>query len=162
MKKIKLTQGRFAIVDDEDYEIFSSFNWYTSSSGYAIRMSLKSEHKSNKRKTIILHRIIVKCPEGKEVDHINGDRLDNRRTNLRVCSHQQNTRNVRMPFTNTTGYKGVTSNNSCKVNPWAAKIWCNERLIYLGGYPTKEEAALAYNKKAKELFGEFALLNKVK
>lgn len=92
-----------------------------------------------------------------QVDHINGDGLDNRKSNLRICNGSQNRCNKGKPKNNTSGYKGVTWHTPNK--KWVAQIAVNGKHSYIGSFKTKEEAAKAYNKKAKELHGEFARLN---
>lgn len=85
MKKILLNNNNYAIVDDEDFEFLNKFNWHKSETGYAVRCE--------KRKTIRMHRLIVNCPDDMLVDHINGNRLDNRKQNLRICTFNENIRN---------------------------------------------------------------------
>ncbi len=145
--------GKFMMVDDEDYPILSTFKWYWSN-GYAIaipisRKALKWE--------IRAHRLITMAPTGMEVDHINRDRLDNRRVNLRVCTKAENRRNTPMKSFNTSGYKGVSWSHDKQ--KWAAHIYAEGRSRYLGYYLTKEDAALAYNEAAKKYHGRFAGLS---
>lgn len=159
MKKIKLCGknglGKFAMVDNEDFENFSKIRWGLSPKGYVLRQ------KSKNYSRIILHRQILNLKDFKEehteVDHINGDKLDNRKSNLRTCTHQQNLMNRRKKKTNRSGYKGVSFND----NRWVASIMLNRKNIVIGRFIDKLEAAKAYDKKAVELFGEFAYLNKV-
>jgi len=111
--------------------------------------------------TIGLHRIVWivgagPVPDGMEIDHINGDKGDNRLSNLRLCSPAQNRQNKSKYKNNTSGYKGVNFDSSSKgKNPWRAKIVVNKKSISLGNYPTKIEAHHAYEKAAKKYFGEF-------
>lgn len=149
MKFIELTQGKKAIVDDEDFNQFNKYNWYFNS-GYAVR-------KASKSSKFRLHREIMQAPKGLEVDHINGDGLDNRKVNLRVCTHQENLRNKKMSKKNKSGFKGVTWN--IRLQHWRASIRLNSVDNYLGHFNNKIEAAKAYDKAAKVYFGEFAKLN---
>lgn len=149
MKIIELTQGKQTIVDDEDYESVSQWSWHYNG-GYAVRCPVKGH------KRTFLHRFIMNTPDGKETDHINGDKLDNRKENLRICNVSQNAANRKVQ-NNNSGYKGV----HYRRNKWEAHIKINGKLIDLGRHPTPEDAALAYNKKATEIFGEFAKLNEV-
>lgn len=178
MKKIRLTQGKEALVDDEDYETLLEFapkkcnkkiNKDKDSGWYAQKQYRAKAEKyyaaTNKwipelkrQKIIFMHRIIMNPPKGMFVDHINGDGLDNRRENLRICTISQNTANSVRPSTNTSGYKGVQSSGR-STRPWKATIHAKGITKYLGAYRTKEEAAIAYDKKAVELYGEFAKLN---
>ncbi len=155
MKEIELSKGKVAIVDDEDYEYLSQWKWSLSSKGkgrknlYAVR--------ANKKSIISMHRQIMKFPENFFIDHINGDGLDNQKDNLRLCNNQENSSNQKKHSNNKNGYKGVyTSNRSKK---FMAKVFYKGVSFYLGTFATKEDAAIAYDKKALEIFGEFALLN---
>jgi len=167
MKKIKLTQDQWALVDDEDYDRLNEHKWiaqreYKSKRAdkfYVVRNFPIDSTSGKKWKTIALHREITNAPKGMVVDHINGDSLDNRKENLRVCTHQENQMNRRINKDNTSGYKGVYYDAKNKKNSWYAKIMFNYKLIHIGYYKTKEEAARAYDQKAIELFGEFAQLN---
>ena len=111
-----------------------------------------------------MHRIIANAKEGESVDHVNGNPLDNRKENLRVCTMSQNLANQKLRKDSTSGFKGVSKNQS-KTNPWRAYINRKDgkktKQYHLGLFKTPEEAARAYNEKAKELFGDFAKLNKV-
>ena len=107
-KKIRLTKGKFTTVDDEDYEFLSEFNWCITGSGkkeYAItRMGIKNGYDG---KNVTMHRIILNPPEGMCVDHIDGDGLNNRRSNLRICTQAENVRNRRKPSINDEKYMGI-------------------------------------------------------
>lgn len=153
MKMIELTQDRVTMVDDEDFEMVSKSKWHCNG-GYAVRT-----HEGTKLR---LHRFLLGFVpgDGIQVDHINGDRLDNRRVNLRVCSNAENMRNRGKNVNNTSGFKGVVlmTDKSLK-KPWQAQIMTDGKYRYLGVFATKEAAALAYNTAARELHGEFAKLN---
>lgn len=150
MKKIPLTQGKFALVDDEDYEYLSKIKWYVDPSGYV----------ANKTKNVIfMHRLVAKTPKGKSTDHINGNKLDNQKKNLRTCTTSQNMANRGKQVNNTSGYKGVFWSKAA--GKWRAQIRHKNKSIHLGLFETKKDAAKAYNKKAKELWGCFAQLNKI-
>jgi hypothetical protein len=152
MKIIKLTKNYEAIVDDEDYKKFNQHKWYYSASGYAVRDS--------KSKRLYLHREIMVCPENLYIDHINGDKLDNRKNNLRFCTIIQNGQNSKLRKDNTSGYKGVSY--FARDNNWMVRIVVNKKKIHLGYHKTKEVAALVYNNAAIKYFGEFARLNEIK
>lgn len=151
MKEIPLTRGKVAIVDDEDYEYLSQWKWYCENSGYA-RRTFNSV-------SVLMHVLLMNYPEKGQIDHINGNKLDNRRSNLRICSHQENNRNKSKAKGKTSKYKGVWFDKSR--NRWQAYIDHEYKRYHLGRFKTEIEAAKAYNKKAKELFGQFAKLNKV-
>lgn len=140
----------FALVDDDDFDYLSQFKWYFNN-GYAIR---NSRWKEGKRHAIHMHRVINNTPDGMDTDHISMDRLDNRKSNLRSCSRSQNRMNVNVHTDNISGFKGVGWHK--RDRKWQAQIMNNGENYYLGSFDTPEEAAMAYNHKAKELFGEFA------
>lgn len=146
---ITLTQGKFAIVDSDVFEYLSQWKWCATKEpgGYYV------QRKEKRTQTIKMHRQIMKPPQGLEVDHINGDGLDNRRCNLRICTHRQNCQN-RKPNNKSrfSKYKGV----SWHQNKWIAHIGHNWHTQYLGTFDNEIDAANAYDNKAKELFGEFA------
>jgi len=100
-----------------------------------------------------LHRLIADCPEGMMVDHINGNTLDNRRSNLRVCTHAENMRNRKIHKNNKSGFKGVYLDRI--TGKWKAQIRNNRKRFYLGSYETPEEASKAYLDAAERLHGEF-------
>jgi hypothetical protein len=151
MFKIQLNQSKFAIVDAEDYDWLNQWKW--SYSRYAIRTTKED------RRTISMHRFIMDAPEGMEVDHINGDKLDNRRCNLRICTHQQNTCSRHRSTKKSSKYQGVSWNKEHK--KWVAQIGINGKRINLGRFLLEEDAARAFDKAAKELHGEFARLNQI-
>lgn len=151
---VPLTNGTHsAIVDASDFPRVSSLNW-TYNKGYAVR---SHRSKDGVKGTQTMHGLITGWTG---VDHINGNRLDNRKTNLRPASPLQNGRNKRKPSDNRTGYKGVQfRRDAFRSKPWYAIIATNRKKLYLGAYSTPEEAALAYDSAARDLFGEFAALN---
>ena len=152
-KLIPLTRGQNAIVDDEDHEWLSQWKWgVLDHRGYAVR-------KNSKGKATWMHRLIINAPNGMQVDHINGDTLDNRRANLRLVTSQQNRMNQRLRSDNKTGYKGVFIKK--KTGKYTAKIQCGNVIRNLGCFTSAHDAARAYNKAARDLFGEYAYLNNV-
>jgi len=153
-KLIYLTQGRVSIVDDEDYEELSKYNWHFCH-GYASRRITINR----KRTSLLMHRQIMNATKGQELDHINGDRSDNRKSNLRFVTRQQNAFNQKSSKNSSSQYRGVSIIR--KYNKWISKIRVNNKLIYLGKFNTEEEAANVYNIKAKEVYGEYARLNEV-
>lgn len=151
MKYIKLFNKNInIIVDDEDYEYLKQFKWI-SRQGYAAR------HISSrpKQKYLYMHHEILKTLE--LIDHVNGNIQDNRKSNLRIANKQKNAANCKIHKHNTSGYKGVSYIKSLK--KYRAYIVHNNRQMHLGVFKTAKEAAQAYNKKAIEIFGEFARLN---
>ena len=150
MKKIKLTQGKHALVDDEDYLFISQWKWFFNK-GYAFRST------KNPAKTIPMHRAILCPPIGTFCDHINGNGLDNRRKNLRVCSNSENQMNRRIPSNNKSGYKGVFWHGKDKI--WISVLKINKKAVYLDRCTRKIDAAKSYDVGALKYFGEFARLN---
>ncbi len=146
---IPLDVGLFAIADQEDAEYLQQFNWLQNSNGEAYRCLVD-------RRTISMHRDLLGSPT-LEIDHKNGNRLDNRRSNLRLATHSQNLANSRIRPNNKSGFKGV--NKGTGNARWAARITVNYKLIQLGLFNSPENAALAYDEAARHYFGEFACLN---
>ena len=158
MKKIKLSQGQFALVDDEDYEKLKGFNWYALRVPHRFYVACNIK-KGKKRTTMRMHRFLLNPPKGIEVDHKDHNGLNNQRANIRLCTKSQNMMNVRYGQKNAASiFKGVVVSGR-KKRPWAAKICLNGKGVRLGNYATEKEAAMAYDVKAKELFGEYAYLN---
>lgn len=158
MKYIPLTQGKFAIVDDEDYERLNQHKWHMGKgrNTYYAKRSIKI---GNKRTTQCMHHDIINVPPGFETDHKNRKGYDNRKCNLRICTRAQNSQNSKPPKTSkhSSRYKGVSWFNITK--KWRAYIKKNNVFTSLGYYINEIDAAKAYDKAAKELFGEFACTN---
>ena len=158
MKKIQLG-GRYkkkisgyALIDDEDFNELSKYKWHLAV-GYA-KCGVQSK---GKWRNISMHQVIMSTPKGMDTDHIDGNRLNNQKANLRICTHAQNNHNSKIPRNNTTGFKGVVFHRNTK--KFMAQIAVNKKRIYLGLFSSLKEAALAYNEGAKKYFGEFANLN---
>lgn len=154
MKEITLSNGAICKVDDEDYDWLSKYTWSYKTRGYAMRCD---RSRGDRFRNVQMHREILNAKPGTVVDHINGDTLDNRKSNLRVCTQSQNTQNSKRRRDNVSGYKGVHPNG----RNWAAQIKVNGTQIHLGTFKTKEEAARVYNEAAALHFGTFARLNEV-
>lgn len=143
-------KGKIALIDDCDSK-FAKFKWYVTRQGYVIRY-----HNYHGR-TRLHNELLGISSRITLIDHINRNKLDNRRENLRICNKAQNTINSPANKNNTSGYKGVTF---CKKNgKWKAQLKVNYKNLNLGYRLTKIEAAKLYNEKAKEYFGEFAYMN---
>jgi hypothetical protein len=155
-KEIPLTQGKGALVDAEDYEELMKYKWYAMNSRgtwYAVR-NVNWDAKKQRSSRENMHRVIMNTPKGMETDHVNGDGLDNRKINLRVCTHQQNNCNKNKLSTNTSGYKGVIFHKPSKL--WTARIRNGDKTISLGYHKTKEEAYKSYCEACIKYHGEFA------
>jgi HNH endonuclease/AP2 domain len=142
--------GKFAIVDNEDYEWLVRFKWHLDKSGYAVHAPAQGVNE------IRMHRILLVPGNGREVDHIDGNRLDNRKANLRVCTRQQNCFNKKKTW-GSSRFKGVSLDKTW--DKWTAKIQINKKQIHIGRFKKEIEAARAYDKFALKLFGEYAKIN---
>jgi hypothetical protein len=148
--EIKLTQGKVALIDKEDFERVSKHSWcFDSSNGYPVsRIDYKR---------VRLHRFILNPKDNEFVDHINRNKLDNRKKNLRICNSFESIRNRGLSKNNTSGYKGVTKVG----NKWRAQLSLNYKFIDLGMFLTAKEAAKFYNNKVKEIHKGYAYINKI-
>jgi hypothetical protein len=161
MKEIPLSctrncknKGKYvAIVDDEDFDYLNQFKWYVKkdkNTCYAKRNAVINSNKIH----ISMHCDIM---NDNNIDHKDHDGLNNQKSNLRFCTKQQNSANMKLRENTSSKYKGVIW---CKwANKWRSKVGFNKTSIHLGYFKFEIEAAKAYDKKAKELFGEFAYLN---
>lgn len=156
MKIIQLNQrkgvkGFVSKVDDEDYEILSKYKWHTNKS--------KSGSIYARSGIGFIHRLVMKANKGQIIDHVDRDGLNNQKSNLRFCNRSQNACNKKSKQNGTSKYFGVYRQLNYN---WISRITYNRRLYYLGTFKIELNAALAYNKKAIELHGEFARLNIIK
>jgi hypothetical protein len=153
---IPLSAGNLALVDECDLPLVTPYAWTATQnkkSTYAMRQDRTGTR--GRRRNILLHRQIMSPDAGLVVDHINGDGLDNRRANLRVCTQKQNQQNVRRGLANSSGAKGV----GVRKSGFTAKIKVEKKNIWLGTYRSLDEAARAYDIAALAYFGAFACLN---
>lgn len=158
VSKIKLTQNQFAIIDSDDFIRVTAFKWYANyhSSTKSFR-AMRMVKKGKSYTTILMSRFIFGSKKNGFVDHINHNTLDNRKSNLRLVTDSQNTRN-RKKHSGLHKYKGI---GEVRQGVFQARIWWKGKNIHLGVFHKKKEAALEYNKKAVELFGKYAHINKV-
>lgn len=150
MQQIPLTQGHFALVDDDDYPLISQHKWTYDNTGYAVR---KITIARGRYKKVLMHRILTNAQPGQIVDHADGNGLNNTRSNLRLCNGSQNNANRWAKRKTETPYKGVKRAKT--PGRWEASIGHNYKVIYLGTFDTPEQAAAAYATKAQELFGGY-------
>lgn len=147
MKEILLTNSdRLVLVDDEDYPVLARLKWSLDDCGYAKNGQMR------------MHRLILGFPRHQDADHADRNKLNNQKSNLRLTTRQKNLFNRPSQRNNSSGFKGVHLTKRGLRKPWQASIK-KDKTYYLGRYATAEEAARAYDAKAKELFGEFAYLN---
>lgn len=153
--KIILSRGQIVIIDAEDYERVSKLKWWADHYGYAVA---RSKMVKGKFESYRMHRLILNAPKGMEVDHINGNKLDNRKSNLRLATKAENGRNRPTNSNNTSGYKGVTRGpNSIG---WVAQIKVNKKKIHLGYFQDPADAYRAYIDGVKKYHGEFGNIKK--
>lgn len=164
MRKIPLTQGKVALVDNQDYDWLNQQKWCILQTPYidhfyAYRSIFTSK---GQKKTLLMHRLILGLDfsDGKQVDHIDGNGLNNQQSNLRICSQRQNSQNARKRNMKATSkYKGV---HWCRRDSkWVARIVVDSKIVFLGHFSSEFAGAQAYNKAALKHFGEFAKLNEI-
>jgi len=156
MREITLANNRgVALVDDDDYSLLCSMRWHI----WSQPSTNRTQYARSKvdRKSVFMHRFIMRPTESQEVDHINGNGLDNRRINLRLCRHGENQANRRPSRTSTSKYLGVHWDKRRKC--WRARLTKNARCHSVGSFETEREAAVAYDVAAKLMHGEFARTN---
>lgn len=154
MIHIPLTEDRYALIDNEDLELILGYKWRLEKNRndiYAIA-TLKDKNRS-----IRMHRLIMKAQKGDQIDHINHNGLDNRKTNLRIVTTSQNQMNRLKRHGTTSKYKGVSWNKNG--HKWEARVVINKKDTYIGLFDSEIEAAQTYDKWAKDSFGEYARLN---
>ena len=156
MREVQLTQGYVALVSDEDYERVARYRWRALTGKnhtkvYACR-DARPHRRGQKRELVLLHRFILDAPPDMDVDHENGDGLDCQRENIRLATRSQNNANSCLSRRNTSGFKGAYLYPK---GGWVA--YCRGK--YIGSFPTAEDAARAYDAKAREIWGEFARCN---
>lgn len=168
MEKIDLTQGKVALIDDKNFERLNQDKWYANTYYAQRNITIRSKNIKSKREKIYMHREIIekklnrKLRGNEEIHHINGNGLDNREKNLQVVTNSQHKmlgkkRQIYNNKITSSKHKGVSWNKRKK--QWQVHITLNGKLKNLGYFNNEIDAALAYDKKAKELFGEFARLN---
>ena len=152
MKHINLTKGAVALVDDCDFAMLTQMgNWSLSNKGYALHWT--TQH--GKRKALYMHRVIMSAPPHLQVDHINRDKLDNRRENLRFATRSQNQANKATPINNSSGFKGVNEH----YGRWEARLRYRGKRLHLGRFDDAHHAAQVYDTAALILYQEFAGCN---
>lgn len=166
-KTIILYTGERVVIDAEDYEreldvaqvpgakiVIARKAWHLGGTGQH-RYAEGTYCTTHRKFKVLMHRLIMGAVKGQCIDHINGDRFDNRKSNLRFCTHQQNSWNTAGRVNGKTGFKGVCPRR----NGFRAQLQYSGKKVTIGDFPTAEEAARAYDAKAMELYGEFARLN---
>ncbi len=156
-KLIPLNKGKSVVVDDADFDKFSQWHWFfqanRNGNGYAVRKTTRNA----KSVWLKMHREIIEAPSGMQVDHIDGNGLNNQRSNLRLCTATDNARNSRSRRGSSSEFKGVSWSKSGKA--WQAYIAADKQTIYLGLFEDEGFAARVHDSAARKLHGEFARLN---
>jgi len=157
--EVGLTQGKYAIVDPDNYYWLSQHKWYAARGGHSFYAARGKWSKiQKKRLSIMMHSVILAPPPGRVTDHINHNGLDNREANLRIATLAQNARNCRQNKKGKSSkYRGVWYNKQNK--KWRATIMLNRKRRQIGYFKKEIDAAKAYDRAAKQLHGEFASLN---
>lgn len=156
MKEIKLNKGFYTLVDDEDFEFLNQWKWYEHH-GYAVRTKRVGLRRFNKTSQIYMHRLLNQTSDGLDTDHVNRNKLDNRKANLRTSTRTQNQINKGRQKNNTSGYAGISW--SKEHQKWVSRISNQRRQIYLGSYSSIQSAWLARRWGERLYFGE---LNELK
>ncbi len=147
MKKIKLTRGKYALVDDEDFDWLNQWKWRYHSNGYAARSLKRIE---GKRPLEYMHRVVLGVRKGQETDHINRNRLDNQRSNLRFSDRVKNMHNIGLRPWNKSGFAGVWWHK--QTQKWATTTRVKYKRVWLGLFKSKEEAAEVYKNAVERLY----------
>jgi hypothetical protein len=155
MKTIPLTRGMVTVVDDEDYQFLSQWKWTAFNCGGAF-YAARRPRVGRSQLMIYMHRVLAGATEGQRVDHKDRFTLNNQKHNLRFADACQNGANAKIRKANTSGFKGVSQRPNGK---WKAQVGYHVKGRSLGNFLTREEAAAAYDRKAVELYGDYALTN---
>lgn len=153
MGKIALTKNKYALVDDDLVDSLNQWKWRIGGHGYATRALPKQERVNGKQGNIFMHRVIDETPTGQYIDHINHNKLDNRKENLRRVTYSQNCMNKSLQSNNTTGYRGIHWNK--KLSKWQVTICIMRKNIYLGIYEDLETAKKVRRDAEEMYFKEF-------
>lgn len=148
----KYGNGLRAIVDDKDYSELSKYRWHLNRKGYVLR----ADYSTGVERAVRMHNQIMHPPQGRQVDHISRDRLDNRRCNLRICTPGENKANCGFYKSNTSGYRGVYAMPNGR---WRARLGVDGRIVSLGVYTSREDARTARDAAAQAYHKEFAFIN---
>lgn len=151
MKKIKLTQNKYALVDDEDFDRLNQYRWQAELNGH-VWYAKRRDNKNNKN--IKMHRVIMKTPDGVKTDHMDRNGLNNQKSNLRICTDSENAWNRKKRIDNISGFKGVSYHR--KTNKWQARIMINGTDFYLGLFTTKLKAYEKYCKVSVKYHGKYS------
>jgi len=157
-RRIKLTRGKYAIVDVEDFERLNKYKWHCTHYGYAVRAEYERSGKGKRQVGVHMHKMVCPAPDGMVVDHVNRNSLDNRKSNLRVATQRQNVWNRKFVRKGgKTRYDGIRWDKNRE--KWQVRLTIKGRRESFGYYADEVEAAKAYDEAAKRYRGEYACLN---
>ena len=154
---IELTRGQVALVDADDYDRLQSMPWHASHRGMGKYYARSTLRENGRKRTVRMHRVILGAPHGYEVDHVNGDSLDNRKANLRLVTKAQNVHNSDKPSTSLQRFKGVRPRKNASA--WEARMSQNGKTVTIGHFDTEQEAAAAYDSAVLAVRGSYARTN---
>lgn len=157
MKLVSIHGGYFAQVDDEDFEWVSAIRWHIMRGRKTVYAATNVRREGGGYRTVAMHRMINRTPQGLHTDHIDGNGLNNTRANLRTATRTQNGQNRSPNNGAVSAFKGVHWNR--RKGRWVASIRVNKKSVYLGMHRSEVEAAAAYSRAAEQYFGEFARIN---
>ena len=160
VREVELSQGMVALVDPDDYEYLISFSWCAANNRNDRFVAMRTDRNGEKQRSILMHRAIIgeeNISKGEVIDHVNGNPLDNRRENLRICKRGLNMKNCKKYKNNKTGFIGVFYYK--RLGKWTASIQSDGERHHLGTFDNPEDAAISYDEAAKKIHGEFATLN---
>lgn len=159
MIAMKLTKNKITLIDKADFQLVKQWKWSYLAGGYAMRKSRYGPRKLGKYYCIYLHRFLLNAPKGIDVDHINGNKLDNRRSNLRLASRSQNFANQpkQKKLNCTSQFKGIYWDKTLKF--WRVRIHFRHKKFEIGLFKNEIAAAMAYDIWVKDIQGEFAIFN---
>lgn len=152
-REIPLTKGQIALVDDEDYDFLMQWKWFYNNGGYAVR----ADRSTGKYATVYMHRVVTGATSSQIVDHINRNKLDNQRSNLRFATVRINNQNRPADRDSTSPFKGV--HWYARDGKWHAQIRAYGRTTHLGYFDNPTDAARAYDERAREIYGPNCFLN---
>lgn len=156
MREIPLTQGQVALVDDEDLELVNKYKW-SCRPGKRTFYAQAATRIKGRNYCVKMHRVIMHVPTSQQVDHIDGDGLNNQKSNLRLCNNSENAMNRRKRLNTSSKYKGVSWWTARQ--RWVADIWLSGKNVRLGTFQQEIEAARVYDAAARIHFGQFAKTN---
>lgn len=152
--RMTLTQGQSTLIDDADVDLVSQHRWYAAKTRRGWRVTTNTKNSEGKQRNLLLHRFLMEPEKGLVVDHLNHDALDNRRSNMRVCTYSQNAMNQRSARKSSSKYLGVSWDKGAK--KWKASILIQGKKKNLGRFKEEDDAARAFDTAARLHFGEYA------